>query len=86
MTRRARRIPSSHIKAATSSATKTNAKRTVPSEGLKWETSSRSDENKAEVEDEGAEVKVELPDVEVDVVCPTTSKSCGQAMIFLFVR
>lgn len=86
MTRRARRIPSSHINAATSSATKTNAKATVPSEGLKWETSLRSDENIAAVEDECAEMKVELPgrpDIEFEVEWPITgSKACGQAIIF----
>lgn len=44
-----------------------------------------------ELEDDGAETKVELfgkPDIEVDVGCPVTrvSKSCGQAIIILFGR
>jgi hypothetical protein len=73
------------MNAATSSATKTNAMATVASEELKWE-SSRSDENMVELEDE-----VELAcrsDIDVDVECPviTGSKSCGQAIIILFVR
>jgi hypothetical protein len=44
-----------------------------------------------ELEDEDAGAKVAVPcrpDIDVDVECPviTGSKSCGQAIIILFVR
>jgi hypothetical protein len=79
------------MNAARSRAAEMIAKARVEREGLKWEKSSCSDENMVELEDEDADAKVELccePDIEVDVDCPvmTGAKSCGQAIIILFVR